>query len=131
VRGAAYIYRVASVGLSGERGTFSLPASVYGRPVAGGPSSIDDLRLKNMASSVRVSWPEVEATGVAGYRVLRRAPSQATFVTVGTVESGTFEYDDRSVKPGNTYVYTVLAVDRNQQTSPIRTTRSIYREPSR
>ena len=125
--GATYVYRVASVGLSGERAAFSLPVSVYGRPVSSALASIDELTVRNMSASVRVSWPAVEPTGIAGYRVMRREPTISTFIAVGTVSSGTFDFDDRSIKSGKTYVYAVQALGTNKQESAIRTTRSIYR----
>ncbi|MEZ0485264.1 fibronectin type III domain-containing protein [Fibrella aquatica] len=126
--GVTYVYRVTSVGLSGERGTFSMPVSVYGRPVSGALASINELTVKNMSSSVRVSWPAVEPTGIASYRIMRREPTMTAFTAVGTVSNGTFEFDDRSAKPGKTYVYAVQALSTNRQESAIRTTRSIYRE---
>lgn len=129
--GIEYVYRVASVGLSGELGGYSLPISVYGAPVADKIASIDELTLINLSTSIRVSWPTVEPDGITGYRVVRREPTQQKFTAVGTLNRGTFDFNDQGVKPGKTYVYAVQALGTSNQESPIRTTRSIYREATR
>lgn len=131
VLGVAYVYRVASMGLSGERGQYSLPVSVYGNPVASELPAIEEVSLVNMSTSIRVSWPPVEPGGIVGYRVVRREPTQRTFTTVGKLSQGTFDFNDQGVKPGKTYVYAVQSIGPNKQESPIRTTRSIYRQATR
>ncbi len=66
------------------------------------------------SSSVALQWtPSIEGTGFKAlrYKILRASGSTTYLVSLPTASNGT--YTDTSVKPGSTYSYTVVAINRN------------------
>ncbi len=66
------------------------------------------------SSSVGLQWtPSIEGTGFKAlrYKVLRASGQTTYLVSTPTASNGT--YADTSIKPGSTYVYTIVAISRN------------------
>lgn len=103
-----YSYTVSAVDAAGNRSaessaaTATTPADTTAPTV---PTSV--AATPNSATSVTITWAaSTDAVGVASYRVLRGGSA----VTGGSAVAGT-SFTDTSVSGGNTYSYTVSAVD--------------------
>lgn len=69
--------------------------------------------IANTRSGVQVKWSAV--TGATGYRVYRKAAGATSWTYITTVK--TAYYNDKNVKSGTNYSYTVMAVYGNSRSS--------------
>ncbi len=65
--------------------------------------------LKNGNGFVTVSWKELP--NATRYRIYRKDSGDKSWTNLATVKSGTLSYNDTTVKPEKTYIYTVKAFD--------------------
>ena len=61
--------------------------------------------------TISLIWEASPSLDVAGYLVLRGAPSDATLLPVTAVPVAETQFVDRAVTSGTRYVYAVVAVD--------------------
>lgn len=74
------------------------------------PTSVQAIALA--PTSVRVQWSAAAATGIANYRVERRANLTGKFVVVANLPNGSGEsFLDTAVQPGTFYGYRIVTVD--------------------
>ncbi len=71
--------------------------------------------------SIVLTWSNVSAQDLKGYRVYRSTSLGGTFTAIGDLVSGT-TYTDTSVVPGGTYYYRVTSIDLwNNESGPSNT----------
>ncbi len=78
------------------------------------PATPDDLFAVASSEGILLSWIEVIASDLKGYRVYRAQRRQGPFdlLTLEPIRLGSFT--DRSVEPGEEYYYKVSAVDQEE-----------------
>lgn len=69
------------------------------------------------AKQVRLLWEASQAEDLLGYLVERRTAGSENWERLTAKPEGSTQYDDRSVKPGASYEYRVLAVDASGNAS--------------
>ena len=110
--GSTYVYTVTAVP-KGHAGTESAPAIQFGLDYADvyPPPAVSRLDALPEQTVVRLSWPPVEASDLAGY-VLFRAEDDGPFARIADLPSTAVTYEDRRIATGHAYRYVVRAVDR-------------------
>ena len=117
--GSAYVYTVTAIAKDRPKAE-GPPAVQFGidyRDVFP-PPAVSRVDALPEARRVRLSWPAVEAADLAEYRVYR-AEGEGAPVRVGSTPADRTEYDDETVVLGRTYRYTVRAVDKRGNESPV------------
>lgn len=130
-RGKEYLYRIASVTLRGDTAEFSPAVTVSAELVRNELMNISDIKLINLSKSIQVSWPSVETEEVTGYKIYRKLPTEPEFKLLAKLPNGNFSYEDKQVKNGIIYVYTVTTLNAENQESEVVERKSLYREPSK
>ena len=115
VNGRTYYYKVRAV--RQWRGTL-----IEGPPsplVAATPADLTPppppvkLSAASVKKGISLSWSQVKAPDLAGYRVYRRAEKEAGFKRIGPELIKKILFLDTLVKPGRVYYYRVTAVDNS------------------
>lgn len=121
-------YRVAFVSMAGDTSGYS-PETVWEYRAAGIEGhKVEGIVLSDLERSVRVTWPAQLSGGVKGFKVYRRLPEVADFTLLKEVPAGTFSFEDRDVRKGRAYVYTVRAVHTDLRESPASEEQMLIKE---
>jgi hypothetical protein len=84
------------------------------------PSNLESIAT---AGVISLLWEASDAKDLAGYLVLRGEPGSATLTPLTAEPGRATTYRDESVRPGETYVYVVVAVDaagnRSEETNRV------------
>ncbi len=127
-RGVEFVYRIASVSIKGDTAQFSPEIDISAIVEKEDLEGITDIKLTNLSKTIRIEWPPIEGSNIAGYKVYRKLPTEANFKLLTTLPNRNFEYEDANLKVGTTYVYTVTALDNEKRESEVIQRKSIYRE---
>lgn len=130
-RGNEYLYRIALVTLRGDTADFSPAVSVSAELAKNEWMGISGIKLMNLAKSIQITWTSIERGDVTGYKVYRKLPTESDFKVLATLPNGNFSYEDKQVKNGVIYVYTVTTLNAQNQESEMIERKSLYREPSK
>ncbi len=123
-----FYYRVAAVNAAGGEGPPSAPVRALTKPDPLPPAG---LHLEERALGVnRLAWaPNVERD-LAGYRLLRRREGSDDSEMVAEFSASATSAEDRSVDPGGTVLYSLVAFDADGLTSapcePVQVTSAGY-----
>ena len=124
-KGKTYYYRVAAVSLKGDTTAYTDAFAInYGRAII---SNIKNLELVNHPKGIQLKWPGIEADDVVAYKVYRRSGNEDDYAFLAKIEKGNFDYLDDSTVSGQSYVYSVVIVDKDGRESPKTTISSIAR----
>ena len=111
VIGENYYYRIASLSLKGDTSTYSEEVKVnYPRTYIASLKRID---LINHPKGIMIKWPAVEGDNVAAYHIYRRKSDEEDFSLLKKVAKGTFEYLDEAIMEEESYVYSVVVVEKD------------------
>lgn len=130
-RGVEYLYRIASITVRGDTATFSPNISISAAKEKVRLNGIENIKLSNLSKTIRVAWPPIESSNIVKYKVYRKLPTDANFKLLSTLPSGTFEFEDRNIKNNTIYVYTVTALDKDNNESEIVEKKSVSRESAK
>lgn len=113
--GSTYQYEVQATNAGGSS-PFSSPVGVFVGatqtvPLAPTISQADG----SSGTQVLLAWST--SSGATSYQVQREGPGQNSFATIATGLTAT-SFTDTSVTPGDTYTYTVIAVNSTGSSSP-------------
>ncbi len=81
-------------------------------------------KLTNTTAGINIKWSATSGAST-GYRVYRKGPGETSWKLLGTVK--TTSYTDKNVKNGQTYKYTIRAVDGSNLSAYNSTGSSIKR----
>lgn len=110
-----YEYRIASVADDGHVGAFSPAFQIdFEKPLQ---NSVAFIQVSSTPYGVLVKWPTVEETATASYNIYRNDPPSGKMILKGNVKSGTFEWLDKEVQSGKSYLYAVTIVDTDGRES--------------
>lgn len=121
-------YSVASVSIKGDTSHFSPSTTLRQLNTPSGINPVTDIVLTNLKNSVRVAWPGILAGSISKFKIYRRVPDEAEFKFLNKVSTGTFEFEDKDVKKGQIYVYTVTAVNDQNKESEFSEEQTIFKE---
>ena len=111
VIGENYHYRIASLSLKGDTSTYSEEVKVnYPRAYIPSLKRID---LINHPKGIMIKWPAIEGDNVAAYHIYRRKSDEEDFSLLKKVAKGTFDYLDEAIKEDDSYVYSVVVVEKD------------------
>ena len=103
----ARAYTVRTIATGGELSAFSNIAALVPRLAPEAPAALE---AKPLANGIELRW-EASPGATAGYALLRRPPERADWgAPLALVEAGTTSYLDGSVRYGERYVYSVMAL---------------------
>lgn len=84
------------------------------------------------AKGIKLTWPAVDASDLAGYRVYRRGAGSREFKRIGPPVVPENLYLDATARPGRTYYYRITAVDKSpaaNESEPSREVDVYHHEP--
>lgn len=110
--GLAYEYRVASVGSGGEVSNYSA-ATLFEVLVEKDFTRIN-LTVRNTHEGVALSWSGIQRANQDAYVIYRRKSSEKEFSELTTVAVGTTSFTDKTVVPGENYIYAVALKFKNE-----------------
>ena len=111
VIGENYYYRVASLSLKGDTSTYSEEVKItYPRAYIPSLKRID---LINHPKGIMIKWPAIEGDNVAAYHIYRRKSDEEDFSLLKKVTKGTFDYLDEAITEDESYVYSVVVVEKD------------------
>ena len=122
-----YVYKVRSV----RKFQDTFIAGPASQPVSASPVDLTpppppvNLYGASVKEGVKLTWPEVEAADLAGYRVYRRTEGGAGFEPIGPPVLRGNLFLDETVKPGATYYYRVTSVDVSAAANESKPTQEI------
>ncbi len=114
--GLRYTYSVAAVASArppwhaGERSASVSVVTIDKTP----PSPPQGLKAEAAGGRVRLSWSPSPEEDTAGYHLYRSDGAGGRSRKIATASTGQTTYEDKTVRPGVTYVYTITAFDRAQ-----------------
>lgn len=124
-KGETYYYRVAAVSLKGDTTAYTDAFAInYGKATI---SNIKNLDLINHPKGIQLKWPSIEADDIVAYKVYRRSGDEDDYTLLAKIEKGNFDYLDGTTVSGQSYVYSVVVVDKDGRESPKTTISSIAR----
>jgi len=125
--GAAYEYRVASVGAAGEVSAYSA-ATLFELPKEKDFTKVN-ITVRNTHEGVALSWAGVERPGQQSYMIYRRKAGEESFAMLANVPLGTAAYTDKTVTAGDNYVY-AIALKFQDEEGPKSDVKSITFKPA-
>ena len=113
--GSSYQYQVQATNAGGAS-PFSSPAAVTVGSTQTAPSAPTNLQADGSSGTqVVLGWSA--SSGASSYQVQREGPGQSSFATIA-MGLTTVNFIDTSVTPGDTYSYTVTAVNTTGSSAP-------------
>lgn len=111
VIGENYYYRIASLSLKGDTSTYSEEVKItYPRAYIPSLKRID---LINHPKGIMIKWPAIESDNVVAYHIYRRKSDEEDFSLLKKVTKGTFDYLDEAITEDESYVYSVVVVEKD------------------
>jgi len=127
MHGQAYEYRVASVGAAKELSAYSSP-TLFELPKEKDFSKVN-IALRNTHEGVALSWAGIERPGQQSYVIYRRKAADKELSVLAHVPLGNTSYTDKTVTPGDNYVY-ALALQFKEEEGAKSDTKSITYQPA-
>jgi fibronectin type 3 domain-containing protein len=103
--GETYYYAVTSVDVYGEESLLSNVSAFSTASTDLLPPS--QVSARNVGEGVEIRWNSTMQNGASGYKVYRRARGSDVAESVATLGTGTTQYLDEDVQPGDFYWYSV------------------------
>jgi fibronectin type 3 domain-containing protein len=123
--GENYYYRIASISIKGDTSAYSEEVKIsYPRAYIPSLKRID---LINHPKGIMIKWPTIEVDNVVAYHIYRRRSDEEDFSLLRKVTKGTFEYLDEAITEDESYVYSVVVVEKNGREGSKSTIASIQR----